>query len=104
MRQVTETVCRAFVNRESKILSNTESTGNRLYLHGNLIAQRDEETGQVFGTLAGWPTPTTRERLNGLARLLGSNVHMYQKNHEARICTFAGEDLEQDIYALYRLS
>lgn len=35
-----------------------------MFLHGNLIARREKGTLQI--TMAGWETPTTRERLNGI--------------------------------------
>lgn len=39
-----------------------------LYLHDNLIAIHNDK-GQIFFTLAGWPTLTTRERLNAIQGL-----------------------------------
>ncbi len=51
---------------------------SRMYLHGNLIAERDNQ--QVRVTLAGWPTPTTRARLNGLLDSLNLNRRIYQRN------------------------
>lgn len=35
-----------------------------IHLHGNAIAARNLETGETRFTLAGWNTPTTRERLH----------------------------------------
>lgn len=43
----------------------TDERGARLYLHENLIAEHNDK-GQIYFTLAGWPTPTTRERLNAI--------------------------------------
>lgn len=37
-----------------------------LKLHGNTIARRDVITGKIEITTAGWSTPTTKSRLNGL--------------------------------------
>jgi hypothetical protein len=42
-----------------------------LYLHGNLIAKRVK--GKTHVTTAGYPTNTTKERLNGLS---GVYVHV----------------------------
>jgi len=47
-----------------------------LLLHGHVIAIMDYSKG-LFITSAGWATPTTKERLNGLP-----NVHIVQKNFE----------------------
>ena len=64
-RKVTTEVVSAFLASRSRTVSNTSTDGSTLYLHGNAIAQRRED-GVVWVTLAGWNTPTTRERLNGL--------------------------------------
>jgi hypothetical protein len=49
---------------------------SRMFLFGNLIAERDGKIVRV--TLAGWPTVTTRARLNGLLELLNINRRFYQ--------------------------
>lgn len=43
-----------------------ETFGTFVYLHNNLIAQHT--TAGWLWTLAGWNTPTTRSRINALAR------------------------------------
>ena len=53
----------------------------RMYLHGNLIAENTNAKGLRI-TLAGWPTNTTRERLNGLLTELGKREGVWQRNHE----------------------
>ena len=45
-----------------------------LYLHDNLIASWNPILGPLYITDAGWPTRTTKERLNGLP-----GVHINQK-------------------------
>ena len=77
MRKVTEQIKTAFEKGESLKVGNTRTDGNRVWLHGNLIVERTE-TGNIFATLAGWNTPTTRERVNGIT---GLNFH--QVNFEA---------------------
>ena len=47
-----------------------------VHLHGNLIAIID--AGNVSVTLAGWPTPTTRSRVNTLLGAFGVNARVYQ--------------------------
>lgn len=74
MRKVTQTITRAFLNREKATLSNTYTDGNTLYLHNNAIARHNSD-GTLSISMAGWPTPTTRERLNALP-----NVSVTQKN------------------------
>lgn len=54
-----------------------------LKLHGNPIARRDLATGKLEITNAGWPTVTTRERLNGLP-----GVRVWQAKHVQYLATF----------------
>ena len=65
MRKVTEQIKTAFENGESLKVGNTRTDGTSVFLHGNEIIRRDI-SGIVFATLAGWNTPTTRERVNGI--------------------------------------
>lgn len=69
MRKVTRNVCNAFINGNVYSEQNSCTDGTNLLLHGNLIAWKLD--GDVYVTLAGWPTRTTQERLNGLCELLG---------------------------------
>lgn len=64
MRQITIDVCNAFESRETLSKSNSHTDGNAMYLHGNKIAEYRD--GSLYITNAGWPTVTTKERLNGL--------------------------------------
>jgi hypothetical protein len=70
MNKVTNEVVGAFLKNRKRKVGNTATDGTTLTLHGNLIAQRMPD-GSIMATLAGWPTVTTRERLNGLCDLLG---------------------------------
>ena len=49
----------------------------RMYLHGNLIAENTSANGLRI-TLAGWGTPTTRERLNTLLTETGKRKGVWQ--------------------------
>ena len=75
MRKVTREVCEAFCQRASKRVGNTHTDGESLFLHGNKFAEW--RGGALHITNAGWPTVTTKERLNGLP-----GVCVHQKNHE----------------------
>lgn len=77
MRKVTEQIKQAFERGESKKVGNTETDGTSVFLHGNEIIRRDV-SGLIFATLAGWNTPTTRERVNGI-----TEMGFHQVNHEA---------------------
>ena len=70
MRIETQKAVDALLDGKNIKLARTTVEGDCLMLHGNVIAKvtRFEFGGikQIEMTLAGWPTPTTRERLNGL--------------------------------------
>ena len=76
-RQITKNAVNAFLDGKNFKQSNTEikadCMGVYMYLFDNLIAQRVGDRLQI--TTAGWNTPTTRERLNGLP-----NVSVTQRN------------------------
>ena len=80
MRKVTNEIANAFAQGESKAVGNTWTDGQAVYLHGNKITERTENG--IFMTLAGWNTTTTRERLNGIAQVLGFDVSFNQKDFE----------------------
>jgi hypothetical protein len=80
MKKVTETIANAFAQGSKKSLGNTATDGNAFYLHGNKIAEWRENG--LYMTLAGWCTVTTRERLNGIAEVLGLKVGFTQKAFE----------------------
>lgn len=64
MRKVTKDVVGAFLRKEKRTQGNTHTDGEKLYLHGNMIACHSDEG--IIVSLAGWPTVTTRERLNAI--------------------------------------
>ena len=76
MRKVTEKIKQAFDQGKSLKVGNTETDGQTVWLHGNAIVKRDG-WGVVEWSLAGWNTPTTRERVNGIA-----NAGVYQYKFE----------------------
>lgn len=82
-RQITRDAVNAFLLFEPFKRGNTEVKVERigshfrveLYLHGKMIASRQSNRNYISIRDAGWPTVTTKERLNGLP-----NVDIYQKN------------------------
>ena len=72
MRKVTRDIKTAFAKGERKQSGNTTCCGQSVFLHGNKIIER--RGNGVWWTLAGWPTPTTRDRINGILE-----VGVYQK-------------------------
>ena len=70
MRLETQKIARAFYNGRAASAARTTTDGNTVWLHGNKIAWRTE-AGDIGFTLAGWPTVTTRERINGILETFG---------------------------------
>ena len=66
----------AFLEGKPCKTRNTQTDGTRLYLFGNIIARKNDD-GTISITSAGWPTNTTKDRLNGLP-----GVSIVQKNYE----------------------
>jgi len=76
MRSVTKKIKDAFDNQKSRKIGNTETDGQTVWLHGNAIVKRDGK-GRVGVSLAGWNTPTTRERVNGITGI-GFHQHKFE--------------------------
>lgn len=83
MRKITRDAINAFMSGRKFKRDNTQVTifdvmyedskpTIGLYLHGNLIARREKDTGKIKISNAGWSTNTTKERLNGIP---GVSIH-----------------------------
>jgi len=88
MRAITRGACKAFMEGKHFSRDNTQVIVARdgwvaLYLHDNLIAQRDCND-EIDITTNGWNTMTTRERLNGLpnVRVYNSGSVLYLNGNE----------------------
>lgn len=77
-RKITEKAAAAFAAARPMRSSNTVITVEHgfavLHLHGNAIAARNLATGETRFTLAGWNTPTTRERLHAAGVSVGQRA------------------------------
>ena len=88
MRKISKLAARAFINERKFSRDNTsvrsfptiDGKMTELYLHGNVIARK--RGGKIHLSLAGWPTMTTRERLNTLLNELNKSIRFYQHKHE----------------------
>ena len=80
MRKITQESVRNFIDgvpfKKSNMEVSREGTIYYLKLHGNKIAARLAD-GRMWISNAGWPTNTTKERLNGLP-----GVRVNQKNFQ----------------------
>ena len=78
MRKITEQASAAFIAEIKFSGSNTvvaiDNGFTSMYLFGNKIAKKNNETGETLVTNANWNTPTTRERLNGIPGVHASQV------------------------------
>jgi hypothetical protein len=78
MRKITQQSVKNFIDgvpfKRSNMEVTREGTIYYLKLHGNKIAARLED-GRMWISNAGWDTPTTKERLNGLP-----GVNIIQRN------------------------
>ena len=84
MKKITRDSVNAFLNRREFTRQNmsVRRFNDKFYLqlHGNIIAILYPDN-KIQITNAGWESNTTKERLNGLIYLSGSNVEpIYQKN------------------------
>lgn len=77
MRKITDLVTDAFINGHKLTIGNSRTDGVTLYLHDNAIAWRDDDG--LYISMAGWPTVTTRERLNGLLSKIAPRYHVVQR-------------------------
>ena len=81
MKQITIDAIRAFRNGNNFKRGNTQvktyahSNYRELLLHGNVIADMNEDG--LYISSCGWETSTTKERLNALP-----NVSIYQRNFQ----------------------
>lgn len=92
MRKISKIVISAFIAGNECEKDNTRTDGMRLYLHDNLIAEKTDNGGYMV-SLAGWPTPTTKERLNSLCVLLGLPHMFHQSKH---LQYFGKEEISAD--------
>jgi len=84
MRKITKQIANAFAQGNKMTIGNTSTEGSEhgfhVKLHGNTIALKNESG--IYMTLAGWNTTTTRERLNGIAQVLGLDASFTQRKFE----------------------
>ena len=92
MRAVTKETVRAFFDRRERKIGNSQvivyEDRVRYLLHGNCIAELQGNNLRISN--AGWATPTTKERLNGLLETFGACI--YQKSYQWYLC-LRGEEM-----------
>lgn len=98
-------VLASFLAGESRAIRNDSSIMGpmgiySLALHGNTIATRFAD-GSINATLAGWPTVTTRDRLNALCDAIRQRRGFSQSKN---VQYYGGEVLEPDSWIWIRAS
>lgn len=99
-RKVSVEMTKLFFSGKSGKMGNTSTRDGKFFLHGNEIAHFDED-GDLWISDAGWPTVTTRERLNTILRQydaermqgLGLVVGVYQSKNKQYI------DISDNVYS-----
>lgn len=64
MRKISNSIAIAFSETGVKSVGNTKTGGTKIWLHNNIIAEK--RTDGLYITTCGWPTNTTKDRLNAL--------------------------------------
>ena len=103
MRQVSKQIKEAFENGSRKVCGNTTTDGKSVWLFGNKIITKDSK-GNVYWTMCGWNSRTTRERLKSI---LGLRLHTVKGCiklivEDAWACGF--EDIDVETSAWYNLT
>ncbi len=103
MRRETSKIMNAFYRGLPARAARTHTDGQTVWLHNNRIAWRDN--ADIYFTLAGWATTTTRERINGLLTTFGYGYWgVSQRNHEQWLVYKAEKVTEIGDYEVISLS
>jgi hypothetical protein len=104
MRRETQKIMNAFYRGIPARAARTHTDGQTVWLHNNTIAWRSNDNDISF-CLAGWPTTTTRERINGLLTTFGwGRWGVSQRNHEQWLVHNAEKVTEIGDYEVISLS
>ena len=104
MRRETSKIMNAFYRGLPARAARTHTDGQTVWLHNNTIAWRSNDNDISF-CLAGWPTTTTRERINGLLEVCGYRYWgVSQRNHEQWLVYKAEKVTEIGDYEVISLS
>ena len=79
MRKIERDIIRAWKNGEKRTIKNTRTDGQSIYLHGYEIVTR-RDNGEVIASMCGWPTVTTRSRLNAVCVALNGHARFHQSD------------------------
>ena len=99
MRQRTTNTVNAFLNHTKKAGGNCQSTGEDYLLHGHAIAwwNYGSVKPEIHFNMRGYPTVTTRDRINGILELLGSRYRVSQRDYTQYLIGLDPEIQRQEI-------
>ena len=78
MRKISQNIATSFLAGKPLHIDNTYTDGEKVFLHSNLIAKKIHPA-KLEISLAGYPTLTTRERLNSILNVFGFDHYIQQK-------------------------
>ena len=93
MRKITRETAEAFLEGRIKSMGNTYTDGMSYFLHGNRIAYKPSplvDGGVIRFSMRGWPTVTTRERLNGILECMGAPYRVVSRNYDQYLIKLGG--------------
>ncbi len=92
MRRETQKIMNAFRGGYPARAARTHTDGEIVWLHNNRIAWCTLD-GDIGFTLAGWPTVTTRERINGILTTFGYRYWGVAQRNHAQYLVLGGEKM-----------
>ena len=84
----------AFYKGRTRTMKRTRTSGEGVELFNHLIAWR-EDTGLIWLTLCGWPTVTTRDRLNAILARYGAEFRFCQKKFDQYLYFFKTGEMRE---------
>ena len=87
MRKESVRICQAFIDGKTARAARTWTNGTMMFLHDNPIAVWDVDARArgkrvLHLCCCGWPSVTTKDRLNTLLRLLGLRAGYFTHKHQ----------------------
>ena len=92
MKKISQNIATSFLAGKPLQNDNTYTDGEKVYLHSNLIAKKIHPD-KLEISLAGYPTMTTRERLNSILNVFGFDHYIQQKEGKQYIVNEPSESM-----------
>ena len=92
MKKISQNIATSFLAGKPLQIDNTYTDGEKVFLHSNLIAKKIHPD-KLEISLAGYPTMTTRERLNSILNVFGFDHYIQQKEGKQYIVNEPSESM-----------